>query len=241
MKQRPVLLIFLCLTLYNLNVFSQAIGGTSIVKSNPSVIKISLDKGEIIFPKDFCSSNYSTVEELSPEKLPSGFNYPNLKNYHCEQPEVNYTDIIEKRVLTSTYCLIRMWSIRNTCNLSEEPVLFKQHFNTSIDASESSIATFSVDRNLSDSNIGGFYLYQNKPNPFELQTTITFKLPVSTNINLSIRDVQGKTVSQFTGFYQVGQNEIVINPETLLSSGTYYYTLTTSEFTSTRKMIVVKN
>ncbi len=82
-----------------------------------------------------------------------------------------------------------------------------------------------------------FELYQNTPNPFGQTTNIGFELPYAAETTLMIRDVSGREISRISGSYEKGYNEMTLERGSL-SSGVYYYTLTTGEFTATRKMIV---
>jgi len=85
-----------------------------------------------------------------------------------------------------------------------------------------------------------FKLSQNYPNPFNPKTTIYFEIPSYTKVNLSIYDCLGRLVNTIVdkdlnfGPYNV---EFTSNK---LSSGIYFYRLTTSEFIETKKMVVVK-
>ncbi|MCB9327055.1 MAG: T9SS type A sorting domain-containing protein, partial [Lewinellaceae bacterium] len=82
-----------------------------------------------------------------------------------------------------------------------------------------------------------FELYQNVPNPFTHSTVIGFELPHDAATTLIIRDVSGREVKKISGNFEKGYNEITLEKGTL-TSGVYYYTLTTGEFTASRKMIV---
>ena len=85
-----------------------------------------------------------------------------------------------------------------------------------------------------------FKLDQNYPNPFNPTTTITYELPVSNKVTLTVYDVLGREVKtlvnkkQTTGKYKVtfdGQD---------LPSGVYLYVLKTEQATQTRKMILLR-
>lgn len=90
------------------------------------------------------------------------------------------------------------------------------------------------------SEVNGFVLYQNTPNPFTGVTNIAFDLPENTNATFSVYDVTGKKVYGYTQTFNKGRNIIELNAETLNTSGVLYYTLQTETFTATRKMVVVK-
>ena len=85
-----------------------------------------------------------------------------------------------------------------------------------------------------------FALNQNYPNPFNPSTTIRFDLAKNTNVNLVVYNSLGQEVNRvFDGHKQAGSYEAVFDASGL-SSGTYYYRLTTDYFVETKKMVVVK-
>ncbi len=83
-------------------------------------------------------------------------------------------------------------------------------------------------------------LEQNYPNPFNPSTTINYGLDVNSDVLLEIYDLLGRRVqtlvneSQFAGFYSVQFNA------SSLSSGVYFYRLTTPTKVITRQMTLIK-
>jgi hypothetical protein len=85
-----------------------------------------------------------------------------------------------------------------------------------------------------------FTLSQNYPNPFNPQTKIQFSLSKAGNVSLTVFNVVGEEVAVLVnGFKNSGNYEYTFDPKGL-SSGIYFYTLKTSEFVSTKKMILMK-
>lgn len=85
-------------------------------------------------------------------------------------------------------------------------------------------------------------LSQNYPNPFNPNTFINFNLPEGTsqNVQLKIYDVLGNEVAVLINeVKEAGSYKIEFNAENL-SSGIYYYKLTSGGFTDTKKMVVLK-
>ena len=90
-----------------------------------------------------------------------------------------------------------------------------------------------------------FALHQNYPNPFNPVTEIQFDVPVESQVTLTIYNIMGQEVTTLTnstlkaGFHNVrwdgtnGYGELV-------STGVYFYRLSSPAFTSTKKMIMVK-
>lgn len=103
-----------------------------------------------------------------------------------------------------------------------------------------------VDTRVSIENLGNavpdmYYLMQNYPNPFNPSTKITFAMKNPGVANLVVYDNMGRIVETLvnnenlnTGFYTKDFNA------SKLSSGVYYYKLTTSDFSETKKMLLVK-
>jgi hypothetical protein len=86
-----------------------------------------------------------------------------------------------------------------------------------------------------------FELYQNYPNPFNPVTTISFNLPQSDHVKLTIFDVIGRTISDLVNEKMTtGEHSIKFNASKL-SSGVYFYRLEVGhKFVQTKKMIVIR-
>lgn len=81
-----------------------------------------------------------------------------------------------------------------------------------------------------------YQLFQNKPNPFNEGTMISFALPKREVIRMTIYDITGKMIYEHSGDYHAGRNDLYIKGEIIPSPGIYYYTLYTSNASLTRKM-----
>jgi len=85
-----------------------------------------------------------------------------------------------------------------------------------------------------------FYLAQNYPNPFNPTTNIKYSVPSDGNVTLKVYDVLGNEVSTLVdGFKQAGTFDVTFDGSNL-SSGVYYYRLTSSEMTTTKKLMLTK-
>jgi hypothetical protein len=85
-----------------------------------------------------------------------------------------------------------------------------------------------------------FALKQNYPNPFNPSTTITFSLPYSANASLKVFDMLGReVVTLVNGYTTSGVHEVQFNAANV-SSGVYFYKLTSGDFTQIKKMTLVK-
>ena len=86
-----------------------------------------------------------------------------------------------------------------------------------------------------------FELKQNYPNPFNPSTSIEFNIPASSFVTLKVYDVLGRQVAVLADeFRQAGSHKISYDAGRL-SSGIYYYTLSTDKgFSETKKMVLNK-
>jgi photosystem II stability/assembly factor-like uncharacterized protein len=85
-----------------------------------------------------------------------------------------------------------------------------------------------------------FSLEQNYPNPFNPETNIGFNIAKATRVKLAVYDMLGREVKMLKDeLMQAGRYNIRFDA-TDLRSGVYYYKLVTSEFSDTKKMVLVK-
>jgi len=86
-----------------------------------------------------------------------------------------------------------------------------------------------------------YSLSQNYPNPFNPSTTIIFSIPKSSVVSLKIYDVLGKEVATLVDeFKNSGTYSANFNAASSLTSGIYFYTISAGEFTSTKKLMLLK-
>ena len=86
----------------------------------------------------------------------------------------------------------------------------------------------------------GFELGQNYPNPFNPLTVINYSIPENGKTDLKIYDILGNEVAVLVNEYQSPGTYSVNWNAGNFSSGVYYYTLVTDNFTHTRKMVLTK-
>lgn len=90
-----------------------------------------------------------------------------------------------------------------------------------------------------------YRLYQNYPNPFNASTVISFDVPRSGRVVLSVYDVLGKRVATVADAeYEAGHYQVTWEAKTdagsSLASGMYLIRLDAGEFTSSSKMLLLK-
>ncbi len=85
-----------------------------------------------------------------------------------------------------------------------------------------------------------FTLNQNYPNPFNPATTIRFDLPQSGNVVLSVFNLLGQEVATLVNARMNAGKHVVSFDASRLTSGVYFYTLSSGNFVATKKMILMK-
>jgi hypothetical protein len=92
-----------------------------------------------------------------------------------------------------------------------------------------------------------YALHQNFPNPYNPVTTVTYSLPIKSQVELVVYNILGESVTQLVNEEQVaGQHSVEFN-STSLPSGIYFYKLQVysanggaSSYVETKKMVLMK-
>lgn len=98
---------------------------------------------------------------------------------------------------------------------------------------------------VSDEVPHSYALEQNYPNPFNPTTTISFSVPKTGIVNLSVYNSIGQLVKVLVNdSYVPGTYQVVWNGKNtsgnLVSSGVYFYRFTTKNYVNTMKMVLLK-
>ncbi len=102
------------------------------------------------------------------------------------------------------------------------------------------ISTATSIKNIPESMPQEVLLFQNYPNPFNSQATIRFLLPRREHIILKVFDILGREVATLVDReLNAGEHSVLWNASDL-SSGVYFYRLTTPTFSQTKSMMVIK-
>ncbi len=89
-----------------------------------------------------------------------------------------------------------------------------------------------------------YELYQNYPNPFNPSTKIKFSLPEDAKVSIDIYNMLGQRIITLlskemkAGYHQIQFNTLSAGYQ--LASGVYIYTISTENFSSVRKMVLLK-
>ena len=85
-----------------------------------------------------------------------------------------------------------------------------------------------------------YFLNQNYPNPFNPSTKISFGIPKSSKVILTLYDQAGKEIAVLTNKeFPAGKHSIEFYSENF-SSGIYFYKLTAEDFSAVKKMVLIK-
>ncbi len=85
-----------------------------------------------------------------------------------------------------------------------------------------------------------FALMQNYPNPFNPTTVIDFALPKQSDVRISVYNVIGEKVAELVNTKMVAGYHSVNFDATNLASGMYIYRIKANEFSSVKKMMLLK-
>jgi hypothetical protein len=86
---------------------------------------------------------------------------------------------------------------------------------------------------------GEIVLMQNEPNPFKSYTKVSFEMPEAAEATITVTDVAGKVIAVRNINAERGLNTVEFTREEISVSGVAFYTLTSGEFTATKKMIII--
>jgi hypothetical protein len=85
-----------------------------------------------------------------------------------------------------------------------------------------------------------FSVSQNYPNPFNPTTVIKYQLPKDSYVTLRLYDILGREVSVLVdGMKEAGYHEVSFDASRL-ASGMYLYSLKAGDFTSVRKLVLLR-
>ena len=103
-----------------------------------------------------------------------------------------------------------------------------------------SISTISTEIQRIGTVANSFELAQNYPNPFNPSTTIKFSIPKSSFVTLKVYDISGREIQTLVNNnLPIGEYNYTFNASSI-SSGVYFYKISTGEFTDIKRMAIVK-
>ena len=103
-----------------------------------------------------------------------------------------------------------------------------------------SLTDFTGIQNVNNEVPAGYSLSQNFPNPFNPSTVIRFQLPVTGQVVLKVYDVMGREVSLLVNEKLNAGTYSIEWDASQFTSGTYFYKITSGDFSETKKMLLLK-
>ncbi len=85
-----------------------------------------------------------------------------------------------------------------------------------------------------------FVLRQNYPNPFNPSTTIEFDLPTASLVTIKVYNILGQEIKTLLKEVQYAGRHSLSFDGTNLTTGVYFYRLTTGTYSSVRKMVLIR-
>jgi hypothetical protein len=85
-----------------------------------------------------------------------------------------------------------------------------------------------------------FALLQNRPNPFQSATWISFVLPEAADATLTITDITGRVLRTINGTYNKGENSIKLESAEIGATGVLMYRIESGNYSDTKKMIILE-
>jgi hypothetical protein len=138
-------------------------------------------------------------------------------------------------------CLVRPTSM--TLDKKKGKMYVSEHSGRVVVLNISSILAKSGESNESEQTVSipdDFVLEQNYPNPFNPSTKISYQLPISSSMTLKVYDLMGREVATLVDEYKEAGSYEVKFDASHLSSGIYLYKLNAGEYTSTKKLMLLK-
>jgi hypothetical protein len=85
-----------------------------------------------------------------------------------------------------------------------------------------------------------YFLEQNYPNPFNPSTVIRYQIPEASHVVLEVYTIPGHRVAVLADHYHMAGSHYVDFDAAHLSSGLYIYRMRTADFSSTRKLTLLR-
>ncbi len=222
---------------------------------NGLMIELSSDKGEVIIQAtDFDQGSYDNCEleefrVVSPSKgegqtLPPSAGFQSVA-FDCSSKGVNSVDFwIKDKNGNWDYCTTYVIVQDNQFNCNEDEVkenTLGQEISRFVEEIPLEIEKMYVPYyTIQQSENAGFKIYPSQPNPFEVETKISFDLEKNTEMKLTIQDVSGNIVKIIEKEFFAGFNQIMLQKEDFKEAGIFFFTLQSNTHKSTGKIVLIQ-
>ena len=99
---------------------------------------------------------------------------------------------------------------------------------------------YSTSISSNENTLNDLYLYQNYPNPFNPVTNLEFGISKLEFVILKVYDISGNEIATLINEKKYPGNYKVVFDGSNLSSGIYYYKLTSGNHSETKRMLLLK-
>jgi hypothetical protein len=141
-----------------------------------------------------------------------------------------FNQVFSNLILSNNGSFIVTWNDTRGNNVEYDVYCSKLYSNGSLVSVSSSY----------NSILLNFELGQNYPNPFNPATKIRFSLPKQSFVRINLYNILGEKIKILVSeSLNTGSYEVEINTD-YLSSGTYFYEMTSDDYRETKKMMLIK-
>ena len=169
----------------------------------------------------------ATTNEIISELDNVTYDSLNVFQYNNISYRLNTTGIgnrtVKLKLIISSNTSVK-YSLKNS--FATDNLLTKRNLNQTITKDLSLVTTYDIS--------------QNYPNPFNPSTTIKYQIPKPGMVTLKVYDILGKEVAGLVNEFQNAGRYNVNFDASKLASGVYIYQIRSNEYTSSKKMMLLK-
>lgn len=154
----------------------------------------------------------------------------------------NIASVVGDTIFAGTNAI--QWQVPSNLQLdSAYKIMVSSISNSSLSGLSNS--TFTIQAGVTAVNennnaVKSYELYQNYPNPFNPTTQINYSIPTNSSVTLKVYNVLGQEVATIFSGTQKAGNYTVNFDGNQFASGVYFYRLQAGNFSSVKKMILMK-
>ena len=233
----------------------------SVTRSADGTLTLSADDAKVAagetFTVDFKANDFANIfgyqYTLTFDSGLASFNEVVAGDLEMNENNFGFSRLAEGIITTS-------WFDAKSVSLEDDAVLFSLSFTANGTAQVSEILdinsqstraeAYGADASILDVSLtfntengevagGAFELFQNQPNPFKGETTISFNLPTASEATITVMDISGRVLRTVNGEFAQGYNEIKLNSNELEGTGVLYYQVDTPSNSASMKMILI--
>jgi phosphodiesterase/alkaline phosphatase D-like protein len=179
---------------------------------NPLLSLLSAERKTGRVELDWSVSGISSIKDFEVQKSDDRVIFKTVGNVLKDGYEYTFSDIYEEKFI---YYRLRINANNGSYKFTEQVMI-------------------------GDETIPSFYLLQNYPNPFNTSTRIRFSIPGDSRVAITLYNILGESAGTVLNeFRPMGVHEVEINASRL-SSGIYFYRITSGNYSAVKKMVLLK-